>query len=112
MGIFIHDAAIFVTRPIPAVEDGVNALREAMPEQYRHLLVGPLSSDFNTLVTYAFLPDGSKEGWPESDQADAYRAQFIALFAGSYADGVTVRFGRDLFQGLPYASLPFAEEND
>jgi hypothetical protein len=53
-------------------------------------------------MTYVFAPDGSKEGWSDSDAVDELRERFISLFSETYEDGsspfdiVHVRFGRDL----------------
>lgn len=111
MGTFIHDAAVFVVMPSEEIEKAVDDLRDSMDEEYRPLVIGPVLGVVNSYVTYAFLPDGSKEGWDASDKGDRYRARFVAIFKGAYADGVNVRFGRDLFRGQPHVSLPFPEEN-
>jgi hypothetical protein len=85
--------------PAPDVE----AFRRSLPEDWRRLLVGPVPSLVNDYVTFAFLPDGSKEGWGTSDEGDGYRQQFIDLFRFAYDDGSTpfdvividARFGGD-----------------
>ncbi|MGV9226348.1 hypothetical protein ACWDPF_27185 [Streptomyces albogriseolus] len=102
MGRFVHDAVIVTTvdyRPdgLPDIE----AFRQSLPEHFRPLVVGPIPAPFNGYVSYAFLPDGSKEGWVPSSEADEYRAQFAALFNHRYSDGSTsddaiaVQFGGD-----------------
>ncbi len=104
---YIEHAAVIVTvsdyandgdlAPGPKVE----ALRESLPEQWRPLVIGPVRAVVNGYDTYAFLPDGSKEGWRDSDQGDEYRSQFKAIFAFRYEDGsspfdvVEVRYGGD-----------------
>jgi len=105
MGAIVHDAVI-VTVPgymlaQPDMPD-VAAFREEMPEDMRPLLVGPIPALINGYVTWVFAPDGSFERWPESDDGDAWRARFVALFDFRYEDGstpfdvVAVRFGGDL----------------
>jgi hypothetical protein len=54
----------------------------------------------NGYRSFAILPDGSKEGWPESDGCDALRAEFVRYLESTrYADGssdldwVIVQFG-------------------
>jgi hypothetical protein len=108
MGIMRHDAVIVVVpgsvarreRRGDAMPD-VDAFRDSLPAEWRQLVVGPVQSMVNDYVTYAFLPDGSKEGWGESDDGDNYRAAFKGLFAhisedgSSPFDGVHVRWGGD-----------------
>lgn len=85
--------------PAPDVE----AFRESLPEQWRRLVIGPVRSAFEDYVSFVFLPDGSNEGWPESDDGDRYRQQFTDLFKFAYEDGSTpfdvlvidARFGGD-----------------
>ena len=60
------------------------------------LLVGPIRGADAT-VSYALLPDGSKEHWPESDVFDEVRQKFISIAARfGPEDVVHVRFGGDL----------------
>lgn len=73
----------------------VAAFREGLPEEWAALVVGPINTVMNGAKVYAFLPDGSKEWWPASDEGDRLRDAFVALFAGTYADVAIVRFGGD-----------------
>ncbi|WP_446458702.1 hypothetical protein [Streptomyces rochei] len=102
MGRIVHDAVIITTtdfRPggLPDIED----FRQSLPEHFRPLVIGPIPAALNGYVSYAFLPDGSKEGWFASDDGDEYRARFAALFNHQYEDGsthdeaVAIRFGND-----------------
>ena len=59
-------------------------------------------SIMNSYHSFAVFPDGSKEGWEDSDRGDANRAQFIAwLEAQRYNDRSTpydwveVQYGND-----------------
>lgn len=101
MGYIAHDAVIATTsdaRPEPV---DIEAFRASLPEDFRPLVIGPVVAPLNGTVSYAWLPDGSKEGWADSDQADEYRERFVALFNHRYEDGsshdnvVEVRFGED-----------------
>lgn len=81
----------------------VEAFRESLPEEWQRLVIGPVKSVMNDYQSFAFLPDGSKEGWDASDQGDEYRQQFIDLFSFAYDDDSTpfnvlvmdARFGGD-----------------
>lgn len=81
----------------------VEAFRASLPEDWRRLIVGPVQSVTNDYRTFAFLPDGSKEGWGTSADGDTYRQQFLDLFSFAYDDGsspydvlvVDARFGGD-----------------
>ena len=59
------------------------------------LLVGPIAGADET-VSYALLPDGSKEAFVESAIFDEARAKFVAIASRlSDASFVHVRFGAD-----------------
>lgn len=81
----------------------VEAFRESLPEEWRRLLVGPVQSVVNGYLSFAFLPDGSKEGWEDSDLGDEFRQRFIDLFSFAHGDGsspfdvlvIDARFGGD-----------------
>ena len=102
MGRIVHDAIVVTTSDCrPDGLPDIDAFRASLPEDFRQLVVGPIPAPLNGYVSYAFLPDGSKEGWGASDEGDTYRAQFAALFSQSYSDGsthddaVAIRFGGD-----------------
>lgn len=102
MGRIVHDAIVVTTTDYrPGGLPDIDAFRATIPEQFRPLVVGPIAAPLNGYVSYAFLPDGSKEGWGASDEGDTYRAQFAALFSQRYDDGsthdntVAVRYGSD-----------------
>jgi hypothetical protein len=109
MGDIAHDAVI-VTAAGYAMRGEASGIaspdvaefRDLMPERYRHLVFGPIPAAMNDYMTYVFAPDGSKEGWSDSDAVDELRERFISLFSETYEDGsspfdiVHVRFGRDL----------------
>lgn len=73
----------------------VTAFRERLPERWAALVIGPVETVINRAQVYAFLPDGSKEGWADSHTGDRLRDEFVELFAGTYADVAVVRFGGD-----------------
>lgn len=100
MGYIAHDAVI-VTGPADYDSARIESFREALPEKFRHLLVGPIRSAVNSYATWIFAPDGSKEGWDDSDECEALRKAFVDLFRpespwdGSAFDVVSVRYGGD-----------------
>lgn len=94
MGYFAHDTVLATSwySDCPDIE----AFRQTLPEKWRPLVIGPIPGVVNFGQFYAFLPDGSKEGWQDSHDGDKYRQQFIELFKDAkYPDVVTVRFGGD-----------------
>jgi hypothetical protein len=104
MGYIAHDAVLVTASDYMEGRDGwpdVDAFRQSLPEEWRSLVIGPVRSITNGYLSYAFLPDGSKEGWDTSDQGDEYRQRFAALFLARYSDGsgpfdvVKVRYGGD-----------------
>lgn len=107
MGYMRHNA-IIVTAAGYALEGrhdapDVDAFRQSLPEQWQRLVIGPVKSVINDYQSFAFLPDGSNEGWDDSDLGDEYRQRFIDLFSFAYEDGSTpfnvlvvdARFGGD-----------------
>ncbi len=102
MGSIRHDAVIVTTSEFrPGGLPDVDAFRDSLPEHFRSLVVGPVHAAFNGYVSYAFLPDGSKEGWAPSDECSEYRARFAELFSHQHSDGstpdevVSLSFGED-----------------
>jgi hypothetical protein len=65
----------------------VEAFRQSLPEGWRPLIVGPIVTPVNGYLLYAFLSDGSKEDWPESDAGNKYRDAFVELWNWGYSDG-------------------------
>ncbi len=96
MGYIKHDAILVTVYAdiIDAEPPDIDAFRASLPREWRHLVVGPLPSVISGYASYAFLPDGSKEGWPTSEDGDRYRGRFVALFDDA-ADIVHLRFGGD-----------------
>jgi hypothetical protein len=114
MGAMRHNAIIvtasgyamdgrFADVPVPDVE----GFRASLPEKWRRLVIGPVPGVVNDYRSFAFLPDGSNEGWDESDEGDGYRQRFLGLFSFAYDDGGTpfqvvvteVRFGDETESG-------------
>jgi hypothetical protein len=106
MGYMRHNAIIVFASSYVMEREGapdVDAFRRSLPEEWRRLVVGPVMTVVNGDYSFAFLPDGSKEGWPDSDRGDEYRRQFLGLFSFAYDDGsspfdvlvVNARFGGD-----------------
>lgn len=102
MGYIRHDAVIVTTEGYR--EGGlpdIDAFRASLPEEWRRLVIGPVETAVNGTLVYAFLPDGSKEGWEASDFGVMVRERFRSLFQTQYSDGssaddvVTVSFGGD-----------------
>lgn len=109
MGYMRHNAVIVTAAgyamkgradlPAPDVE----AFRQSLPAEWQPLIVGQVPVVVNDFVSFAFLPDGSNEGWDDSGLGDQYRQQFIDLFSFAYEDGSTpfdvlvidARFGGD-----------------
>ena len=55
----------------------------------------------NGTWTFWVAPDGSKEGWTESDQMDWVREEVVKAASNlEYADVVTLRFGGDDYNRL------------
>lgn len=94
MGYVKHDATLVTIHSESALPD-IDKFRESLPAEWRPLVIGPIETLINGYVSYAFLPDGSYQGWDLSDEGDVYRQQFADLFS-NYLDAVVhVKFGGD-----------------
>ena len=102
MGYIRHDAVIAVVADYhPDTIERIAAFRETLPEEFRKYLVGPVVG-INGYHSYAFLTDGSKEGWGYSDEGQRYREAFAQIaLAFRHDDGsgpsdvIAVSFGGD-----------------
>jgi len=56
--------------------------RETLAPEWKTLVVGPIIAPVNCCVWWVLLPDGSKEGWADSDKGDEIRQQFIEIANG------------------------------
>ena len=81
MGTLRHELVVFevIGYQAQAIQAAVSALREEMPEKFARLVVGPIQAPMNGSIWYAMFPDGSKEWWDTSDEANDWRAKFKAL---------------------------------
>lgn len=68
--------------------------RASLPENWQRLIISPVDGIVNHNQWIVFLPDASKEGWPESDQGDKYARQFCALFEED-SQPIQLTFGDD-----------------
>lgn len=107
MGYIAHDAAIAVTFDKSIIEQ-LAEFKERLDRDHPDIspfFVGPIVT-VNYDSVYAFLPDGSKEGWGLSKTAQKLREEFVEITRGtldeddgdSYWEGgdvVSVRFGGD-----------------
>lgn len=117
MGYIKHDAIVALTDDYTSTgRDNTTALvaafRETIPEPYRRLLVGPVGGIANGGAFWCFLPDNSKEGWEDSDNAEHWRAAFATLLREHVpSEYVAVSFGGDLpVAAITEDSLGLGEE--
>lgn len=84
MGTIHHHAIIASTWKEEQADEAAEFLQNAEIQHAR------LRSSWNATHTFFLPPDGSKEGWPESDIGDAKRQAFIAYLEDQrYEDGVS-----------------------
>lgn len=99
MGYIRHHAMIVTSwRPESVTEAHAEAER-LFADTHAHVTpIGPPA--VNAETSFAVLPDGSKEGWGDSDEADAAREALKAYLLdmetkGSWCSWVEVNFGGD-----------------
>lgn len=123
MSVTIHDAVIVQIRGyvfLPTFHDApapdLDVFRAKMPGWLRPCVQGPFKNPLNSGYTAFWTPDGSNEGWADSDEADTWRRAFLDLFSFAYADGsspydvICIRFGPDMRwnRERPVLTEPFA----
>jgi hypothetical protein len=98
MGYMAHNAIIVTSWQ----EKGTEAAHGLAVGIFPKDQVSPLSDTVtNGYRTFAIFPDGSKEGWEDSNEGDKNRDAFMAALdkfweKGLWVDVVEVRFGGDL----------------
>ena len=85
MGVENHNAVIATTSD-PVLVEKMRYWIADLEELSERFLVGP--KIMNGCITIVLVPDGSKEGWHESDESDALRMAFIKrIKEDDYEDG-------------------------
>lgn len=104
MGYYRHDAVIAIgslyDEERAALNAEIDALRADMHDVHGYdmsrVLIGPIESPINSFTIFAYLPDGSKEGWDASDAHDLWRERFKEIMAARpYWNVLDVEFGGD-----------------
>ena len=74
------------------------AVRTKAVELFGGLVSPVIKSDSNGYLSFFIAPDGSKEGWPESDDMDRRRAALCKFMSGcTYVKYVDVGYGKTFF---------------
>lgn len=122
MGLIRHHA-IVVTATYDTRADGGEHGEHWIDRAYRqasivfpaHLITPPNDQATNSTYSFLVVPDGSKEGWEESDAGDGRRKLFVEwLQSQAYGDGsspltwVEVVYGDEL--GPPAATVLQTDE--
>ncbi|MDX2253254.1 MAG: hypothetical protein NW202_13295 [Nitrospira sp.] len=85
MGYMRHHAIVVTSWDESRINAAYNRAAEIFGSPY---VSSVIKSPLNGCSSFFVPPDGSKEGWPESEVGDARRAEFIAhLHAQAYDDG-------------------------
>jgi len=90
-------ATVFEETP-DHIDELRDLIRDECGARFADLLVGPVNSVINGDRTYVLAPDGSKEGWSDSDIGDQARRLFVEHFSGvfKYPEIVEVTYGTDV----------------
>lgn len=107
MGWIVHDAIIVTSWDWELIDRAHTLAKQNMP-----YVSDVVTSPINRYRSFFIAPDGSKEGWAESDHGDAMRAAFLKwIDAQAYDDGsscidcVAVRYGELEPEIRPRAAL-------
>ena len=93
MGYIKHEAVLATTWDDANVAELRKKLAEWSQEDQARVLIGP--STMNGYVTVILVPDGSKEGWDESDKWDVLRAHFLSFLTAQHWQTLIVTYGDD-----------------
>lgn len=94
MGYSIHHSIVVVSWQVDAIAEAHKEAVRILGATASEVVRSPMNSVFSFFVG----PDGSKEGWPESDAGDTKRDEFIAWLKGCY--------GRGLYLGWTEIAMP------
>lgn len=94
----------------------LDVFRAKMPGWLRPCVIGPFQNPLNNTYTAFWMPDGSNEGWADSDESDSWRHKFLDLFSFAFDDGsspyqvMCIRYGPDMRgqRQRPILTEPFA----
>jgi len=106
MGYIKHSAAIVTNWNIKELETAHKKAKEIYAAKFEPDVMvrdaGSLVSDIvhgiaNSQSSFFIAPDGSKEGWADSDKSDEARTEFLdwLLKNENFSDYIEVRFGGD-----------------
>ena len=98
-----HNAVIVTTWSKEHVKAAHQKALDVFPER----VVSPVQvTQTNQYRSFFIGPDGSKEGWPESDKGDAQRAEFIEWLdtQAGYLTWLMVEYGEVDRFSIPIAS--------
>lgn len=98
MGYVRHDAIVVTSWKREAIEEAAAKARELGLE-----VLGPSAEVTNGVSTLLVCPDGSKEGWAESDKFDAKRREYLG-----YLDSVRFDDGSSC---LSWAALAYGADD-
>lgn len=103
MGFILKHDAIVVTSCMDEWIDRAAAMARELGLQ----VLGPSGPLINGYRTFLVCPDGSKEGWVDSDTGDAKREAFLRYLdsvrladGSSHLEWVSVAYGRDLVDSV------------
>jgi hypothetical protein len=69
------------SQPYEAAVKALEDFRAGLPgDDWRALVIGPVQAVVESGPWVVFLPDGSKEGWDDSELGDGFRARFREIF--------------------------------
>jgi hypothetical protein len=92
MGYIRHHAVIVTTFSKKTITEAHEKAKEIFGTLVSELVLSNLNGNYSFFVA----PDGSKEGWPDSDQGNANRAAFIGYVKPlSGIDYVELFYGDD-----------------
>lgn len=94
MGFFMHDAILVVTWDASYMRQAYEKALEIFGDRIQ----SPVAVSINGFMCLTIPPDGSKEGWKESDAGDERRRRFIDWLENAHTQGlfyhwVAVAFG-------------------
>jgi len=107
MGRIVHDAIVVTCFD----EKRLVKARKKAVKLLGHLVSKTVKSNMNGYCSFFVAPDGSKEGWDESNKGDENRQKFKDWLKEQkelYCDWVEVRFGCDL-ECSPYVEDSYYE---
>lgn len=91
---------------VTGVDEAINRAHDAATSTFKELVSPIIKSKMNGYMSFFIAPDGSKEGWKDSNEYDDKRKNYIAWLEdeinelGNYLDYAEICYSSDIIPNI------------